>query len=77
MPRATSKFVDAAIETVARSASPLALVAIEDLMGAKEQPNIPGTIDQHPNWRRRLPNGNPFTFPAVRHRVSSLNKARP
>jgi 4-alpha-glucanotransferase len=20
-----------------------------------DQPNIPGTIDEHPNWRRRLP----------------------
>jgi 4-alpha-glucanotransferase len=20
-----------------------------------DQPNIPGTVNQHPNWRRRLP----------------------
>ena len=20
-----------------------------------DQPNIPGTVDEHPNWRRRLP----------------------
>ena len=23
-------------------------------MAIEEQPNLPGTIDQHPNWRRRL-----------------------
>ena len=23
--------------------------------GLEEQPNLPGTIDEHPNWRRRLP----------------------
>ena len=31
------------------------LVPIEDALGLKEQPNLPGTIDEHPNWRRRLP----------------------
>jgi 4-alpha-glucanotransferase len=23
-----------------------------------EQPNLPGTVEQHPNWRRRLPAEN-------------------
>jgi 4-alpha-glucanotransferase len=32
----------------------LALVPIEDVLGLTEQPNLPGTIDEHPNWRRRL-----------------------
>jgi 4-alpha-glucanotransferase len=26
----------------------------EDLTGAREQVNIPGTMDEHPNWRRKL-----------------------
>lgn len=30
-------------------------ISIEDLLGVIDQPNIPGTIDTHPNWRRRLP----------------------
>jgi 4-alpha-glucanotransferase len=30
-------------------------VALEDLLGVIDQPNIPGTIDEHPNWRQRLP----------------------
>lgn len=28
---------------------------VEDLFGLIEQPNLPGTVDEHPNWRRRLP----------------------
>jgi 4-alpha-glucanotransferase len=32
-------------------------VALEDLLGVIDQPNIPGTIDEHPNWRQRLPVG--------------------
>ena len=36
--------------------SPALLMALqlEDALGAIEQANLPGTIDQHPNWRRRL-----------------------
>ncbi len=32
----------------------LMLVQLEDVTGAREQVNVPGTTDQHPNWRRRL-----------------------
>lgn len=39
------------------AAAPTRIVscAIEDVLGVIEQINVPGTIDQHPNWRRRLP----------------------
>ena len=40
---------------LAKSPSRLLAVGIEDLLGLEEQPNIPGTIDEHPNWRRKLP----------------------
>ena len=40
---------------VAASPSPLALLPAEDALGLPEQPNLPGTVDTHPNWRRRLP----------------------
>ena len=46
--------VDAAIALLAQSPSPLALIPLEDMLGLAEQPNLPGTIDEHPNWRRRL-----------------------
>jgi 4-alpha-glucanotransferase len=44
-----------AVEFLARSPSRILAVALEDLIGSKDQPNIPGTMDEHPNWRRRLP----------------------
>jgi len=40
---------------LARTKSRMLAVALEDLLGVVDQPNIPGTIDEHPNWRRRLP----------------------
>jgi 4-alpha-glucanotransferase len=48
---------DAALAHVASTACRLALAPMEDLLGLREQPNLPGTIDEHPNWRRRLPEG--------------------
>ena len=47
--------IDAALDYIARSACTLAIAPAEDIAGAREQPNLPGTIDTHPNWRRRLP----------------------
>ncbi len=40
-------------------ATPSRLVAlqIEDILDVADQPNLPGTVDQYPNWRRRLPVG--------------------
>jgi 4-alpha-glucanotransferase len=46
---------DSVLEMLARTPSRLLAVAIEDLLGIADQANVPGTIDQHPNWRRRLP----------------------
>ena len=40
---------------LARTPSRLLAVSLEDLLGVIDQPNIPGTIDEHPNWRQRLP----------------------
>jgi 4-alpha-glucanotransferase len=40
---------------LARTPSRLLAVSLEDLLGVIDQPNIPGTVDEHPNWRQRLP----------------------
>src|SRR5262245_11749909 len=40
---------------LADAPSRLLVVSIEDLLGVTEQVNLPGTIDEHPNWRLRLP----------------------
>jgi 4-alpha-glucanotransferase len=47
--------LNAIAEFLARTRSRLMAIALEDLLGLQEQPNIPGTIDEHPNWRRRMP----------------------
>lgn len=40
---------------LARSPARVCMVQPEDILGAVEQANLPGTLDdQHPNWRRRL-----------------------
>ncbi|WP_371374917.1 4-alpha-glucanotransferase [Thalassotalea aquiviva] len=40
---------------LAKAPSRVLLVPVEDALGLLEQVNIPGTVDEHPNWRRRLP----------------------
>jgi 4-alpha-glucanotransferase len=40
---------------LARSPGRIMMVQAEDALGEIDQPNLPGTVDEHPNWRRRLP----------------------
>lgn len=40
---------------LARTPSLIVIAQIEDLLGVHQQVNVPGTVDQHPNWRRKLP----------------------
>jgi 4-alpha-glucanotransferase len=47
--------IHGAIAFIARTPAPLALVPLEDALALADQPNIPGTLDEHPNWRRRTP----------------------
>lgn len=54
-PDAPVAVIDAACAFVARTPAPLAMLPVEDVLGQVESPNLPGTIDTHPNWQRRLP----------------------
>jgi 4-alpha-glucanotransferase len=45
----------AVVKFLGQTRSRLLAISLEDLLGVIDQPNIPGTIDEHPNWRRRLP----------------------
>ncbi len=68
----------AAISHVGRSGCDLALIPAEDVLALDEQPNLPGTTDQHPNWRRRLP-GPAATLldaPEISERLAELKAAR-
>ncbi|MET0930955.1 MAG: 4-alpha-glucanotransferase [Aeromicrobium sp.] len=40
---------------IARAASRLVLSSPTDVVGERRQPNLPGTIDEYPNWRIPLP----------------------
>ncbi|RII99687.1 4-alpha-glucanotransferase, partial [Achromobacter sp. K91] len=63
---------------VSSSPCPLLLVPMEDLAGELEQPNLPGTVDQHPNWRQRLAASSAacFAAPAVQARLQALRTGR-
>ena len=44
-----------AVQTlIARSESAVMVVQLEDALGMAEQANLPGTVEDHPNWRRKL-----------------------
>jgi 4-alpha-glucanotransferase len=40
---------------LARTPCRLFAVQLDDTLGAREQANLPGTVDEHPNWRRKTP----------------------
>jgi 4-alpha-glucanotransferase len=40
---------------LAQTPARLLVIVVEDALGVRDQANIPATIDEHPNWRRRLP----------------------
>jgi 4-alpha-glucanotransferase len=70
----TSVVADAAVSFIAATKARLALLPLEDALALEEQPNLPGTIDEHPNWRRRYSSnaGDLFDPPEVRRRLEPL-----
>jgi len=40
---------------LAGAGSDLVLATLEDALGVRERPNLPGTVDERPNWRLALP----------------------
>jgi 4-alpha-glucanotransferase len=69
---------DAAAAHIGHAACTLAVLPIEDALALPEQPNLPGTIDEHPNWRRRLaePADTMLRRPDVASRLAALHQAR-
>ncbi len=65
---------DAACAHLGATAADLALLPIEDALALEEQPNLPGTTDEHPNWRRRMPAPAAVLLdpPAVERRLAAL-----
>jgi 4-alpha-glucanotransferase len=77
-PQQSAAAVDAAIKFIAQTPSHLALVPLEDALALEDQPNLPGTIDEQPNWRRRYPAkaGSLLDPPPVSHRLRTLVKRK-
>lgn len=64
---------------LARSAARLVMAQIEDMIGQVEPANVPGTVTEHPNWRRKLPRpiDDIFNDETVVRRLSALRDERP
>ena len=56
---------------LAATPSRILVVTLEDALGLADQVNVPGTVAEHPNWRRRLP-----VFLEDLHSVSGLSSIR-
>ena len=50
----TWPLVDAFHQFLSSTPAVLKAIQLEDALGALEQANLPGTIDEHPNWRRKI-----------------------
>jgi 4-alpha-glucanotransferase len=64
---------------LATSPSYIQLIPLEDALEISEQVNIPGTIEQHPNWLQKLPItlDSFWEQESVKKIVQVMNKARP
>lgn len=64
---------------IAPASSRLVLSSPADAVGQLDQPNLPGTVDEYPNWRVPLPLRleDFFTDPRVAAAVAPLRQARP
>ena len=70
--------VDEALAFVASTPAPLVTYPLEDLLALAEMPNLPGSIDEHPNWRRRLavPVSELFDDDSFIDRLLAVDEAR-
>lgn len=66
------------LQFVGATPAPLVIIPLEDALAQMEQPNLPNTIDSHPNWRRRLPENTAdmLSERATSDRLAALNQAR-
>lgn len=70
--------IEAALRFVAAAPCRLAVFPLEDVLGTREQPNLPGSTTEHPNWRRRTPEAAEACLAraAVRRRLALIREAR-
>ncbi len=78
-PGDTEPVAAAAIAHTARSECELVMVPMEDALALRDQPNLPGTTNEHPNWRRRLAAavGGVLSESGAQARLARLRALRP
>ena len=78
LPEEPARAVDAALAFTAATPCELTIVPLEDALALREQPNLPGTIDEHPNWRRRTrsPAATLLDEPDIKARLAQVQAAR-
>jgi len=71
--------VDAVHAYVAAAPSRVMMLQLEDVLGVREQANLPGTTEEHPNWRRKLPAAleDMTASPAIDSLAGTLGRLRP
>jgi 4-alpha-glucanotransferase len=76
---AEEELVVALHRLLATAASRLLLTSPQDALGEPRQPNLPGTVDEYPNWRIPLPMqiDDLLADPTLRAAVAALRDARP
>jgi 4-alpha-glucanotransferase len=42
------------VRYLARTPTKLLAISLEDILGLADQPNMPGTVNEYPNWRQRM-----------------------
>ena len=64
---------------IARSPCRLAVMQLDDVLGATVQPNMPGTTHEHPNWRVKLPTAleDLAADPGFVAHAAAMKEARP
>jgi 4-alpha-glucanotransferase len=74
-PGRPQRALDGVLRYVAKTKCALALFPLEDIAGVVEQPNLPGTTNEHPNWRRRLAS-NILENRSAKHRLLTICQER-
>lgn len=75
-PAVPEPVLDAAFRFLAKTPAELVLLPLEDVIGAQDQPNLPGTTTEHPNWARRYRECSAILLrdPAVANRLDGMTR---
>jgi 4-alpha-glucanotransferase len=55
IPYMTAELCLAIYHYLALTPCKLLLVSLDDIIGTLDQQNMPGTLDEHPNWKQKTP----------------------